>query len=101
MAQAGNCEALRSDIEVRIRSAGVVNPNVTVTDIAEPTRGKVVGSCERGSRKIVYTPGTSPSTAAPASGSSSGSGSIQRTKSEPILTECRDGTMSVGGTCGR
>jgi hypothetical protein len=92
---ATGCEQLRSEVEGKIAAGGVTRFSVTVVDANAPvTSGKVVGSCELGSKKLVYeatpaAPGM-PTAAAPAS-------SVPG--SERILTECRDGTVSMGGAC--
>jgi hypothetical protein len=88
---AEDCEALRARIEARIAAAGVVRFAVTTVDAAAPAQGQVVGSCELGSKKIVYqrdlAPGSEPSRSRP--------------RSAPMLTECKDGSSSVGGDCAR
>lgn len=95
---AAGCDQLRSEVEGKIASAGVTRFSVTVVDANAPvTSGKVVSSCELGSKKLVYettpaAPGT-PGTAAVAAPAARGAGS------ERILTECRDGTVSMGGAC--
>lgn len=92
---ASGCDQLRSEVEGKIAAGGVTRFSVTVVDANAPvTSGKVVGSCELGSKKLVYetTPAAAgtPAVAAPAA---KGAGS------ERILTECRDGTVSMGGAC--
>ena len=77
-----SCETLREQIGAKIRAGGVSQFTLVVAEQAAKVEGRVVGSCERGSRKIVYTAGKGGS-------------------SEAILTECKDGTVSVGGRCGR
>jgi len=92
---ATGCEQLRSEVEGKIAAGGVTRFSVTVVDANAPvTSGKVVGSCELGSKKLVYettpaAPGT-PTAGAPAA---------RAPGSERILTECRDGTVSMGGAC--
>ncbi|MBS0427445.1 MAG: DUF1161 domain-containing protein [Proteobacteria bacterium] len=89
---AAACDQLRSEIEGKIAAAGVTRFSVVVVDANTPvTSGKVVGSCELGSKKLVYETalGTPSVTAATAKGAGS----------ERILTECRDGTVSMGGPC--
>jgi hypothetical protein len=89
---AEDCEALRTRVESKIAAAGVARFTVTVIDANASANGQVVGSCELGSKKVVYLkdvgsgPGSAPA-APPAS------------SAEPILTECKDGTVSVGGDC--
>jgi hypothetical protein len=80
-----NCESLRTSIEAKIRANGVQKFSLSIVDSQASASGKVVGSCERGSKKIVYA--AAPSTAAP--------------KSAPILTECADGRVLMGGDCRR
>ncbi|SDI58730.1 DUF1161 domain-containing protein [Pseudomonas panipatensis] len=49
------CEELKAEIETKIQSAGVTAYTleiVTASEVMDP--GMVVGSCEGGSRKIVY-----------------------------------------------
>jgi len=94
-AQAAGCDQLRSEVEGRIAAAGVTRFSVTVVDASAPvTSGKVVGSCELGSKKLVYE--ASPAApGAPATASTPGPAG----GSERILTECRDGTVSMGGSC--
>ena len=87
---ASSCETLRTDIEARITSAGVTRFTVTTVDASAPTNGQVVGSCELGSKKIVYVREGGPAAA---------SGDTPRPRSTPMLTECKDGTQSVGGDC--
>jgi hypothetical protein len=101
---AGNCDALRSQIEAKIATSGVANFAVTIVDAgaASGTRGKVVGSCEMGAKSIVYQ-----QMDAPSSSTMSGSGSatagtpaaVPRAKKDVILTECKDGSVSAGGDC--
>lgn len=94
-AQAAGCDQLRSEVEGRIAAAGVTRFSVTVVDASAPvTSGKVVGSCELGSKKLVYEASpTAPATGATAATPGPAGGS------ERILTECRDGTVSMGGSC--
>ena len=83
---AESCETLRSQIEAKIAAAGVARFSVTTVDASAPAAGQMVGSCELGSRKIVYQ-------------REDGSAPQPRSNEEPMLTECRDGTASVGGDC--
>jgi hypothetical protein len=86
---AESCEALRAQIEAKIGAAGVTRFSVSTVDAGAPANGQVVGSCELGSKKIVYQrEGGTASGAAP-----------QQPGSERILTECKDGTVSLGGDC--
>lgn len=79
---AENCEALRSQIESKISAAGVTRFAVIVVDGSAVVRGQVVGSCDLGNKKIVYQ-----------------RDSIPVPQNERITTECKDGSVSVGGDC--
>lgn len=83
---ASNCESVRAMIDARIAATGVGAYTLTVVEAAAEAPGKVVGNCDAGARKIVYLKG---SAAAPS----------RKLRSEGILTECKDGTVSVGGDC--
>ena len=88
---AESCDTLRAQIESKIGAAGVTNFTVTTVDATAQASGQVVGSCELGSKKIVYRREGGAPAGAGASAPSSGS--------EEILTECKDGSESVGGDC--
>jgi len=92
---AESCEVLRAQIEAKISAAGVTRFAVLTVDANAPAAGQVVGSCELGTRKIVYQregSGSAPA-AVPAPARSP--------EDDDILTECKDGTVSVGGDCKR
>jgi len=76
---ADTCDALRAQIDSKIRSAGVERFTLAVVEAAASAPGKVVGTCDRGAKKIVYLRG----------------------QDEGVLTECKDGSVSVGGRCGK
>lgn len=77
-AQAGNCDAIRAQIDAKIKARGVTNHSLTVAGVDDKVTGKVVGTCDQGRKKIVYAQGE---------------------RDEVILTECRDGSAPVGGVC--
>lgn len=88
-----NCEALRAQIESKIAASGVVGFSVTVVDANATPGGQVVGSCALGTRQIVYVRPSSASTAnaaTPAPAPPRGSA---------VITECKDGSAPIGGTC--
>lgn len=82
---ANNCEAISKQIEARIKAAGAAGWTLTTVPVDTQVPGKVVGQCDLGRRKIVYQTGTSAATKA----------------EPPILTECKDGSVSLGGDCPR
>lgn len=51
-AQKKPCEALKSEIEAKLKAKGVTGYSLEI--VAEAKDGKVVGSCEGGTKKIVY-----------------------------------------------
>jgi hypothetical protein len=85
-AAAGSCDELRDEIEAKIRASGVQQFSVTVVDAGALAPGRVVGTCGRGSQKIVYQPG---------------SAGTARAKPAPMLVECKDGRVRIGGDCRR
>jgi len=97
---ADTCDSLRDQIDAKIRNAGVEQFTLAVIDAAASAPGKVVGTCDRGVKKIVYARGQSADVTAP--GASAGaSRPAGKPRSDAVVTECKDGTVSVGGSCGK
>lgn len=101
VAQAVSCERLRAEVEAKIRGNGVTEFAVAVVAAASQVQGQTVGTCERGTRKLVYvkggaagadkgppSPAAAPDAAAPA-----------RPKPPPVVTECADGRVITSGNC--
>jgi hypothetical protein len=86
-AQAASCESLRAQIDTKVRASGASGYALTIVPADAKVAGKVVGQCELGSRKIVYIT-TAAASAPPDAG-----------REAPILTECKDGTVTRGGDC--
>jgi hypothetical protein len=86
---AANCDTIRSQIEAKIRASGVANFTLSTVEADARTTGRVVGTCDFGTKKIVYV-----ASSAPAS-----SGAKPRSANESIITECKDGSVSIGGEC--
>ncbi len=80
---AETCEAIQARIDAKIRASGVQAFTLRTVDAAAKIEGKVVGSCDLGTKKIVYAQG----------------GPAPRPGKDAILTECKDGTVSLGGDC--
>ncbi|HUO67199.1 MAG TPA: DUF1161 domain-containing protein [Gammaproteobacteria bacterium] len=57
IAQVKSCEELKSEIEVKIKANGVKEFTLTIVDKGAAEEGKVVGTCDGGSKKIVYKRG--------------------------------------------
>ena len=96
---AEDCEALRTRIELKIAASGVARFTVTVVDANASADGQVVGSCELGTKKVVYlkdagaapapAPASIPASSAPKPAPAQGA-------DEPMITECKDGTVTMG-----
>jgi hypothetical protein len=56
-AQAKPCEELKSEIAQKLDAKGVKSYTLDIVDKDKDTDGKVVGTCEAGSKKIVYRKG--------------------------------------------
>ena len=87
------CEPLREHIEFQIASTGATGFAVIVVDADAEVAGKVVGTCARGARKLVYVRASAPPMARPARPAAT---VASRTEDEDIITECRDGTVVRG-----
>jgi Protein of unknown function (DUF1161) len=108
--QAQTCESISAEIEMKIRaSSGSGNFRLATVDATEPATGRVVGTCGRGTKKIVYSVpagGAGAASAAPGTGAAVARAQPAKPRSaakptDNILTECKDGSMAVGATCGR
>jgi len=98
---AEDCEALRTRIEQKIAASGVARFTVTVVDANAPANGQVVGSCELGTKKVVYLKdaGAAPAPApasTPASALTPPATPAAQGADEPMITECKDGTVTMG-----
>ncbi len=56
-AQQKNCEELKGEIDAKIQKNGVKVFSLTIVGSDAKEDGKVVGTCEGGSKKIVYKRG--------------------------------------------
>jgi Protein of unknown function (DUF1161) len=97
---ASNCDSIRDQIDAKIRAGGVSRYTLTVVDAGSTAAGRNVGSCERGSRKIMYVQEGKPAAAAAASAASAARPAHKRAP-DGVLTECKDGRVSLGGDCGK
>lgn len=77
-----SCDTVKSQIDAKLKANHVAHYTLDVVsaDQAGSSGGKVVGSCEGGSKKIVYTRGTS-SSASDGKTTSSGDGSAPASSS--------------------
>lgn len=91
-----DCEQLRTEVMRRYEAGGIVAPELQLLPSSAATTGKVVGSCDLGSRKLVYLGGKSGLPSSPASAPTIAK---QPGAAAPVLTECKDGTVSMSGSC--
>jgi hypothetical protein len=59
-AQAKSCDDLKAEIAKKIEANGVKNYTLDVVDKDAQSDGKVVGTCEGGTKKIVYSKTSTP-----------------------------------------
>ncbi len=57
MAQRKDCNELKDEIDAKIKANGVPVYTLTIVDKDAPEDGKVVGTCDGGTKKIVYKRG--------------------------------------------
>ena len=48
------CEELKTEIATKLEASGVKNYSLNIVDTDKVGDAKVIGSCERGSKKITY-----------------------------------------------
>ena len=84
-----NCDSIRTQIDARVRLSGVKDFVLSVVDADANISGKVVGSCALGTKKIIYSQSASAASSQPKS----------KPAEERILTECKDGSVTIGGDC--
>jgi Protein of unknown function (DUF1161) len=93
-----SCEDLRAEVESKIRGTGVTHFTVAIVEASASAPGKVVGNCDRGSKKLLYSQNNSAAgtktTAAP-----NPVPTRPARKVEPILTECKDGSVGINSDC--
>jgi hypothetical protein len=56
-AQSKPCEELKGEIDAKIKKNGVDKFTLDIVDANAQAEGKVVGTCEGGTKKIVYKRG--------------------------------------------
>ena len=94
-----NCDTLREQIDAKIRAGGVASFKLEVVDMAASAPGRQVGTCERGSRKIVYLPGAGGGASRAALPLRRFGRGASAPVSNVVITECKDGSMPHDGTC--
>jgi hypothetical protein len=71
LAQRKDCNELKGEIDVKITNNGIKVFTTTIVDMDAPEDGKVVGTCDGGTKKIVYKRGVMPDSAGMAAPSTS------------------------------
>ena len=110
-AAADTCDAVQSQVQANIAGKGITDFSVTVVDQAAEVPGQVVGHCANGSKKIVYLRGAAPG-GTPVVSAAPGAvakpvppkAPVKRAVPMPdhdVLTECKDGSVIMGGNCKR
>lgn len=111
-AHANNCDAIKADIDARVRAGGLSNHSLSVVDKSAPAAGRVVGSCDQGSKKILMTqPALPGQPARPAQAASGPVAAVpvagtrrdnrRSSATDDILTECKDGSIITGPDCSK
>ena len=90
------CEPLREHIEFQIASTGATGFAVIVVDADAEVAGKVVGTCARGARKLVYVRASGAQTTSRPARPAAAATVASRADDADIITECRDGTVVRG-----
>jgi hypothetical protein len=62
------CEELKSEITKKLEAAGVKSYSLEIVAKDKQADGKVVGTCDAGTKKIVYSRATAPTKGAAAAG---------------------------------
>ena len=98
------CEPLREQIEVQIAATGKSGFAVIVADADADVAGKVVGTCAKGARKLVYVQAATAAgggmVASAKAARPAMTAQATRPKGPLVITECRDGTVVQGNaTC--
>ncbi len=55
-----NCDELKAAVETKMQGKGVKHYELNVVDTGQEGDAKVVGSCEGGTKKVVYKRGAAP-----------------------------------------
>ncbi len=53
-AQQKSCEALKSQIEAKLKAKGVTSYTLEIVTAGEAKDARVVGSCDGGTKRIIY-----------------------------------------------
>ena len=93
------CDALRAEVESKIRNAGVAQFSVSIVEAGASEPGRMVGTCDQGKRKLLYVQARSSDATTTPPAAPSAAARRPAKKVEPILTECKDGSVSMNSDC--
>jgi hypothetical protein len=93
------CESIQAQIDAKIRATGTAEFTLATVPAESTAAGKHVGTCDRGAKKILYTRVGSASGASSVAAPSVKPNRAKSAAAPPMLTECKDGSMSLGGDC--
>ena len=86
------CESLKLEIERKIKASAVTNFTLQLAEATANAPGKLVGSCENGSKRIYYVKGTTnDASSKQAVPSSKDRGASGKPRASAVLTECKAG----------
>lgn len=57
MAAGKPCEELKAEIAAKLDAKGIANYSLEIVDKGTAADGKVVGTCDKGSKQIIYKQG--------------------------------------------
>jgi hypothetical protein len=79
----------------------VASFEVAIVEAASKAQGQVVGTCERGAKKLVYLKvnATGPAESQPRPAASASAVAPGKSKAPPVVTECADGRVITTGNC--
>jgi len=75
-AHAGSCDVIKPQVEAKLRAGGLSHFTVTVEDAGQAKLGRVVGTCDLGTRRLVYVQHATAAGAAAAAGGAAGPGAV-------------------------
>jgi len=97
-AMALSCEELRSTVEGKIRANGATTFTVSIVGAGTSGKGQVVGTCDLGSKELIYTRSSANSATASSAAAPKRPASAARL---PVITECADGRVITSGSCSK
>ncbi|MGZ7458174.1 DUF1161 domain-containing protein [Pseudomonas sp. Ma2-10] len=57
LAEGKSCEELKAEITAKLDAKGISNYSLEIVDKGAAADGKIVGTCEKGSKQILYKRG--------------------------------------------